>query len=112
MESHVEVTARILEQVSFPKQYWQVPQWASAHHELLNGRGYPQHLTAESIPPEVRLLTVLDIFDALTALDRPYKPGIPIEKALSILQSMVQEGNLDGKIVNLFIESKAWEEEK
>ena len=112
MESHVEVTARILEQVSFPKQYWQVPKWASAHHELLNGRGYPQHLTAESIPPEVRLLTVLDIFDALTALDRPYKPGIPIEKALSILQNMVQEGNLDGKIVNLFIESKAWEEEK
>lgn len=112
MESHVEVTARILEQVSFPKQYWQVPGWASSHHELLNGKGYPKHITAESIPPEVRLLTVLDIFDALTAFDRPYKPGMPTEKALSILQNMVQEGNLDEKIVNLFIESKAWEEAK
>ena len=112
MESHVVVTARILEQVSFPKRYAQVPAWASAHHELLNGRGYPDHRTAESIPPEVRLLTVLDIFDALTAFDRPYKPGMPAEKALSILQNMVQEGNLDANIVSLFIESRAWEESK
>lgn len=112
MESHVIVTSRILEQVSFPKRYAQVPAWASAHHELLNGRGYPAHRTAESIPPEVRLLTVLDIFDALTAFDRPYKPGMPTEKALSILQNMVQEGTLDANIVSLFIESRVWEESK
>ena len=112
MESYVTVTARILDQVSFPKRYSKVPAWASAHHELLNGRGYPDHKTAEAIPPEVRLLTVLDIFDALTAFDRPYKSGMPTEKALSILQNMVQEGTLDEKIVSLFIESRAWEEAK
>ena len=109
MESHVVFTSKILDQVSFPKVYDQVPEWAGAHHELLNGKGYPRHLTARDIPREVRLLTVLDIFDALTARDRPYKPGIPAEKALSILHSMADEGSLDADIVDLFEKSKAWE---
>ncbi len=111
MESHVVMTSRILEQVSFPKAYSQVPQWAGSHHELLNGRGYPAHLGGEEIPAEVRLLTILDVFDALTARDRPYKPGMPVEKALSILHSMVNEGTMDGNILALFEESKAWEDQ-
>ena len=110
MENHVVMTARILEQVSFPKAYNQVPAWASAHHELLNGRGYPNHISGDEIPCEVRLLTILDVFDALTARDRPYKPGMPVEKALSILESMVDEGSMDGEILGLFRESRAWEE--
>lgn len=110
MESHVVMTARILGQVSFPKMYAQVPDWASAHHELLNGTGYPDHLSGDEIPKEVRLLTILDVFDALTAKDRPYKPGMPVEKALSILESMVCEGSMDAEILALFRESKAWEE--
>ena len=110
MESHVTMTTRILEQVSFPKAYQQVPKWAGAHHELLNGRGYPNHATERQIPEEVRLLTILDIFDALTARDRPYKPGMPVEKALSILDSMVSEGSIDGNILTLFKKSNAWEE--
>ena len=111
MESHVVVTAKILRDVYFPKTYHNVPRWAAAHHELLNGRGYPDHLTAEDIPDEVRLLTILDVFDALTARDRPYKPAMPVEKALSILHSMVSEGAIDGKILELFEKSKAWEAE-
>lgn len=110
MESHVTATARILEQVAFPRQYAQVPEWAAAHHELLNGTGYPDHRTAESLPREVRLLTILDVFDALTARDRPYKPPMPVEKALAILHSMVREGSLDETILALFEESRAWEE--
>ena len=110
MESHVTMTTRILEQVNFPKAYRQVPSWAGAHHELLNGRGYPDHVTESQIPEEVRLLTILDIFDALTARDRPYKPGMPVEKALSILDSMVSEGGIDGNILTLFKESAAWED--
>ena len=110
MESHVTATARILEQVAFPRQYAQVPEWAAAHHELLNGTGYPDHRTAESLPREVRLLTILDVFDALTARDRPYKPPMPVEKALAILHSMVREGSLDEEILALFEESRAWEE--
>ena len=110
MESHVTVTAAILSQVTFPKIYAQVPQWASAHHEKLNGTGYPNHLTAEQIPPEVRLLTILDVFDALTARDRPYKPPMPAEKALSILHGMAEEGGVDGEILALFAESRCWED--
>lgn len=109
MESHVALTARILNQVSFPEEYARVPQWASAHHEFLNGKGYPAHMTAEKLPREVRLITILDIFDALTATDRPYKKAMPVEKALSILHSMVEEGALDGEILALFEESRAWE---
>lgn len=109
MESHVIMTARILDEVFFPKEYSQVPLWAGSHHELLNGRGYPNHTAGDDIPREVRLLTILDVFDALTARDRPYKPGIPVEKALSILDSMVQEGGMDEELVSLFRESKAWE---
>ncbi len=110
MESHASVTARILGHVSFPKIYAQVPKWAAAHHEYLNGKGYPRHFTADEIPWEVRLLTILDVFDALTARDRPYKPPMPAEKALNILHSMVEEGSLDGDILSLYEASKAWEE--
>ena len=110
MESHVTATARILEQVAFPRQYAQVPEWAAAHHELLNGTGYPDHRTADSLPREVRLLTILDVFDALTARDRPYKPPLPVEKALAILRDMARTGGLDESILALFEESRAWEE--
>lgn len=109
MESHVVVTGRILEHVTFPKIYEEVPAWASAHHEYINGKGYPKHVSGDEIPWEVRLLTILDVFDALTARDRPYKQPMPAEKALSILQSMVEEGSLDGDVLALFKESKAWE---
>lgn len=109
MQNHVVVTAKILRHVSFPKLYSAVPRWAAAHHELLNGRGYPEHLTAENIPTEVRILTILDVFEALTAQDRPYKPPMPVEKALSILESMVDEGAIDGELFGLFRQSRAWE---
>ena len=110
MQSHVVVTGRILSQVTFPKMYAQVPTWAAMHHELLNGNGYPNHVKADEIPPEVRLLTILDVFEALTARDRPYKPPMPLEKALGILHIMAEkEGSIDPEILRMFEESKAWE---
>ncbi|MEF9866037.1 MAG: HD domain-containing phosphohydrolase [Oscillospiraceae bacterium] len=109
MESHVVMTRKMLDEIHFPKNYLKVAKWAVLHHELVNGTGYPNHLNGQEIPKEVRLLTILDIFDALTARDRPYKPPMPVEKALVILDSMVDEGKLDGEIVALFKESHAWE---
>ncbi len=110
MQSHVVVTGRILNQMTFPKIYSQVPKWAASHHELLNGKGYPNHLSGDEIPFEVRLLTVLDVFEALTARDRPYKPPMPLEKALGILHIMAEkEGSIDGELLAAFEESKAWE---
>ncbi len=109
MQSHAIVTGRILSQVTFPDDYSKVPLWASSHHELLNGKGYPSHLTGKLIPDEVRLLTILDIFEALTAKDRPYKPPMSVDKAFAVLHSMADEGAIDGNILELFESSRAWE---
>lgn len=113
MESHVVITDRLLSEISFPKELSHVREWAVAHHELLDGSGYPKHLKAEQIPMEVRIITILDIFDALVADDRPYKPGMPVEKALNILKDMAEkEGKLDPELTRLFAESKCWEKQE
>ncbi len=81
------------------------------HHEFLNGTGYPAHKKEAEIPYEVRMITILDIFDSLVADDRPYKRAMPVERALSILESMAErEGKLDPELTRLFIESRCWEE--
>jgi HD-GYP domain-containing protein (c-di-GMP phosphodiesterase class II) len=112
MESHVVLTKKMLERISFSKEYSHVTRWASNHHELLNGSGYPQHLTGEDLCFQERLLTILDVYDALTANDRPYKRAMPPEKAFGILRSMVSEGKVDGDILELFYQSNAWMEGK
>ncbi|MDD2220796.1 MAG: GAF domain-containing protein [Clostridia bacterium] len=109
MESHVAITEKLLNKIAFSKDYNNVTFWASSHHEYLNGCGYPRHLTADELPFEVRVLTILDIYDALTARDRPYKPPMPAEKALAVLDDMADKGQLDKKVVELFIASCAWE---
>lgn len=110
MHSHVEMTRELLSQIRFSPELAHVPEWAASHHELLDGSGYPDHLSGAQIPTEVRILTILDIFDALTADDRPYKPGMPVERALSVLDEMAnREGRLDPNLVRLFTESRCWE---
>lgn len=109
MESHVVYTARMLAKMKFDGEYSSVPIWASDHHEYINGTGYPNQKKGEEIPSEVRLITILDIYDALTAEDRPYKPAMPKDKAIKILREMVGEGKIDGDLLELFVESKAWE---
>lgn len=109
MQSHASATEKILSGVHFPKQYADTPVWAANHHEFLDGTGYPRGLEAKDIPFEVRLLTIIDIFDALTAEDRPYKPPMPYEKALRVLDDMADDGQLDKVILELFEESRAWE---
>lgn len=111
MEDHVKVTEKLLSKIRFTPDLAHVKEWAAAHHELLNGTGYPNQLAGDQIPCEVRIITILDIFDALIADDRPYKPGIPVEDALVILTEMAEaEGKLDSRLTRLFIESRCWEE--
>lgn len=100
MENHVVMTRKILEKVHFNQYFKDCPVWAAQHHETLNGTGYPDHLTADQLAAESRILAVVDIYDALTSQDRPYKKPMPKEKAISILESMVSEGKLDERIVN------------
>ena len=108
MEKHVVVTDTILSELRFSQELSHVREWADSHHELLNGMGYPKHLSGEQIPREVRIITILDIFDAMVADDRPYKPGMPVEKALWILSSKAEAGELDSQLVELFRESGCW----
>lgn len=111
MEKHVEITDRLLSQIRFSPELSHVRQWAASHHEFLSGAGYPRRLKGEEIPWEARIITILDIFEALTASDRPYKPGMPAERALSILKEMAEEeGKLDPALTALFAESRCWEE--
>ena len=109
MQSHATVTRIILSQIEFPRPYAMVVDWASSHHELLTGSGYPNHRRGDEIPREVRLLTILDIFEALTARDRPYKKPMPLDRALDTLHSMCAEGSLDSEILGMFEESRAWD---
>lgn len=110
MKDHVSVTEKLLSQVRFSDEYSQVVFWASSHHEYLDGSGYPRGLSGDQIPKEVRMITILDIFEALTAVDRPYKTGIPVEDALLVLEEMADSGGkLDKKMVALFRESRCWE---
>ncbi|MCR5202772.1 MAG: PAS domain-containing protein [Lachnospiraceae bacterium] len=109
VQSHVIETFNILTKMNFEGAFENVPRWAGNHHEYLDGSGYPGKLTAKDIPWETRILTIIDIYDALTADDRPYKPAMPSEKAFMVLRSMADEGKLDREILEEFIESKAWE---
>lgn len=105
MENHVVMTEKILDKVHFNKNYEMVPRWAASHHEFLNGSGYPNHLTAEELDLECRILTVADIYDALTATDRPYKKPMSKENAIQILKSMAEEGKIDVQLVSWLEES-------
>ena len=100
MESHVVMTHKILNKVHFSKNYSKVNLFASTHHECLNGTGYPNQLTADDLELESRILAIVDIFDALTCTDRPYKKPMPREKAFAILHDMAnKEGKLEDRLV-------------
>lgn len=99
MENHVVMTSRILEKVQFYKGFSMVPKWVGAHHEYLDGSGYPNGLRGDELDLETRLLTVVDIYDALVATDRPYKEPISREKAIQILKDMARKGKVDLQLV-------------
>lgn len=99
MENHVVMTSRILEKVQFYKGFFMVPKWVGAHHEYLDGSGYPNSLKGDELDLETRLLTVVDIYDALVATDRPYKEPISSARAIQILKDMAQKGKVDLQLV-------------
>ena len=109
INSHVVHTYNFLREIPWGRTFRDVPEIAGAHHEKLNGRGYPRKLVGEAIPVPARMMTISDIFDALTAKDRPYKKAIPNEKALSIIESEVKQGLLDAELFRVFCEAKIWE---
>jgi HD-GYP domain-containing protein (c-di-GMP phosphodiesterase class II) len=109
IQSHVTHSFNFLATIPWGKSFQRVPLIAGAHHERLDGTGYPNRLRAEEIPLQSKLMSISDIFDALTASDRPYKRAVPIDKALDILALEVKDKHLDGDLVRIFTESRVWE---
>ena len=109
IESHVTHTFRFLEQIPWTRELKGIPDIAYGHHEKLNGRGYPRAITADAIPVQTRMMTISDIFDALTATDRPYKRAVPNERALDILSGEAKEGLLDADLLDAFIQARVYE---
>ncbi len=109
IERHVTKTYEILKMVPWSRGLEAVPEIAFRHHEKLDGSGYPCKSQESQIPVQSRMLTICDIYDALSADDRPYKRAVPVEKALGILEDEVRMLKLDGHLLKIFIEARIYE---
>ncbi len=105
MREHVYVTYEMLSKLTFPKKYKNVPKYASEHHEKLNGQGYPFKLKENQISLQSRILAIADLFEALTAADRPYKKGKTLTETLKIMAYMAKDNEIDKKLLTLLIDS-------
>lgn len=109
IEQHAYHTFIFLSRIPWTEEWKNIPLIAGYHHEKLNGTGYPYGLKDAQIPIQSRMMSIADIFDALTASDRPYKRAVPVQKALDILEQSVKDGHIDGDLYNLFLEAKVFE---
>ena len=112
IQKHVVTTKKLLSKLPFPKKWKNVPLYASSHHEWINGKGYPDGLRGEEIPLPARIMCVADVWDAITAQDRPYKPPTPEDKACEILLNCAKSGEFDKDVVDLFVNERLWEKKK
>ena len=108
IRNHVVHTFEFLSTIPWGRKFRRVALIAGAHHERLDGTGYPNRLHGSEIPLQSKIMTVSDIFDALTAADRPYKKAVPLERAIDILNMEVKQGHVDGELVRIFVDSKSW----
>jgi len=111
MQEHVTQSFLFLREIPWQETPWRdVPDLAYGHHEHLDGTGYPRKLKGEAIKPQVRMMTISDVFDALTASDRPYKKGMSVERALDILdKEFAQRGKVDPLLLDVFIQKRLYE---
>ncbi len=108
IQAHVTHSYESLRRIPWPMELRKVPEIVHMHHEKIDGSGYPRGINGEQIPIEVRLLTICDIFDALTASDRPYRSAMPLEQGLDQLRTEARLGQIDSSLVELFIEARVW----
>jgi response regulator RpfG family c-di-GMP phosphodiesterase len=109
IQSHVTHTYRFLSQIPWTSELAGVPDIAWAHHERLNGKGYPRQLTEPDIPVQSKLMAVSDVYDALTAADRPYKAAVSVERSLEILEQEAKVNLLDTEVLKIFIEARIYQ---
>jgi len=108
INNHIVATIKMLESLPFPKHLSQVPEFAGGHHERMDGKGYPRGLGEHEMSLQARIMAIADIFEALTARDRPYKPAKSLSESLHILGLMKQEGHIDPDLFDLFIREKIY----
>ena len=109
MENHVKSTIRLLSSIPWPHRFSRLVEYAGHHHEKLNGTGYPNRISAESLSIPARILGIADRFEGMSAPDRPYRSkSMTLSRVLSIMQSMCKEGEIDPELYDVFIESKIY----
>ena len=109
IQSHVTHTYTYLSQIPWTRELRRVPDIAFRHHERIDGSGYPRGLRGKQIPLQSRIIMISNVFDALTACDRPYKSAVPIEDALDVLRKEKGSGTIEGDLVDLFIQERVYE---
>ena len=105
---HIDVTIKMLESLPWPRHLKSVPEFAGGHHERMDGKGYPRGLTREQMPLQARMIGIADIFEALTARDRPYKKGKTLTESLTILGNLKVAGHIDPDLFDIFIREKVY----
>lgn len=109
IESHVEHSYRFLQRIPWSEKLAKIPEIVFHHHEFLNGSGYPRGVTGDQIPLASQIVTIVDIYDSLVAVDRPYKKALPHQRAIDILSKEVESGRVDGNLLDAFLASCVWE---
>lgn len=109
INNHIVATIKMLESLPFPKHLRNVPEYAGGHHERMDGNGYPRGLNGNQMSVQARAMAIADIFEALTAKDRPYKEGKKLSEALKILGVMKQEGHVDPDLFRIFIDNRIYQ---
>ena len=105
---HIVVTIKMLESLPWPRHLKNVPEYAGGHHERVDGKGYPKGLTRNQMSVQARVMGIADIFEALTAKDRPYKPGKTLTESLGILGKFKVNGHIDPDLFDVFIRDKVY----
>ena len=105
INEHVIMSIKMLEQLPYPEDMRRIPEYAGTHHETMNGEGYPRRLTKEQLSVPARIMAIADIFEALTASDRPYKRGKTLSEAIGIMRQMKEEEQIDSELFALFLRS-------
>ncbi|HEX8961571.1 MAG TPA: HD domain-containing phosphohydrolase, partial [Rhodocyclaceae bacterium] len=105
---HIVATIKMLERLPWPKHLTHVTEYAGGHHERMDGKGYPKGLTRDQMSWQARMMGIADIFEALTARDRPYKPGMKLSQAMNIMGKFAEGGHIDPDLFDVFVREKVY----
>ena len=105
INDHISITIDMLEQLPYPKNLKNIPEFAGGHHEKMDGAGYPKGLKADQMSPQAKIMAIADIYEALTAADRPYKEGKKLSQAMRIMGFMKNDYHIDEDLFEIFVNS-------